>query len=141
MQPISKLVSSPCVGLCSTTYGDYVCRGCMRTSTQISAWPASDETRKRALVDSLDAIMQSVMPDYFAILDETALKHALARNAVPIDPGRSPWAWLHKLLVRQINTIRDPSEIGVQLKQEGDIFSLFQRCRETMYRLACGAAK
>ena len=30
--------SSPCVGICSTTYGDLVCRGCKRFAHEIVGW-------------------------------------------------------------------------------------------------------
>ena len=30
--------STPCVGICSTTYGDLVCRGCKRFSHEVVRW-------------------------------------------------------------------------------------------------------
>lgn len=37
---------SPCIGICSTTLGDFVCRGCKRTRDEIDKWNAmTDEER------------------------------------------------------------------------------------------------
>ncbi|MEM9624509.1 MAG: DUF1289 domain-containing protein, partial [Pseudomonadota bacterium] len=33
---------TPCVGICSTTYGDLVCRGCKRFAHEIVQWNAYD---------------------------------------------------------------------------------------------------
>ena len=40
---------TPCVGVCSTTYGDLVCRGCKRFAHEIVGWNGYRE-RQRALV-------------------------------------------------------------------------------------------
>lgn len=37
---------SPCIGLCSTTYGDAVCRGCKRTAEEVRDWNSYDDERK-----------------------------------------------------------------------------------------------
>lgn len=131
-----KAVASPCVGLCSTTYGDTVCRGCMRTSTEIAAWPASDETQKRAITLRLDGIMQQVMPEFFRIENQQALEEALHSMAVPFDDQRSVYAWLHKLLIRHVNTIKNPAAVGVALQQDAGMFDSLQQCRSKMYALA-----
>lgn len=33
-----NLEDSPCVGVCSTTYGDAVCMGCGRTFDEVHQW-------------------------------------------------------------------------------------------------------
>lgn len=29
---------TPCIGICSTTLGDFICRGCHRTREEIDRW-------------------------------------------------------------------------------------------------------
>ena len=43
--------STPCIGICSTTFGDDVCKGCKRFSHEITNWGkfSNDE---RAVVNS-----------------------------------------------------------------------------------------
>lgn len=41
--------SSPCVGICSTTYGDLVCRGCKRFAHEVVGWNGYDETQRASV--------------------------------------------------------------------------------------------
>lgn len=40
---------SPCIGYCSTTLGDTVCRGCGRTSSEVDQWILLPEHQKQAI--------------------------------------------------------------------------------------------
>lgn len=44
----AKRIQSPCVGLCSTTVGDRVCRGCQRTEDEIRDWFVLDAEARAA---------------------------------------------------------------------------------------------
>lgn len=44
---------SPCVGRCSTTYGDDICKGCGRTYLEVIHWITYDEAQKAAVWDRL----------------------------------------------------------------------------------------
>lgn len=46
---------SPCVGKCSTTYGDDVCRGCGRTYIEVIEWITYDAQRKAEIWARLQA--------------------------------------------------------------------------------------
>ncbi len=40
---------SPCVGRCSTTYGDDICKGCGRTFLEVVNWIIFDDDEKSAV--------------------------------------------------------------------------------------------
>jgi len=40
---------SPCIGQCSTTYGDDICKGCGRTFIEVINWIIFDDTEKAAV--------------------------------------------------------------------------------------------
>ena len=40
------LTSSPCVGVCSTTFGDDVCFGCQRTYLEVIEWNTLSDQEK-----------------------------------------------------------------------------------------------
>jgi predicted Fe-S protein YdhL (DUF1289 family) len=40
---------TPCIGICSTTYGDLVCRGCKRFSHEIVGWNGYDREQRHAV--------------------------------------------------------------------------------------------
>ncbi len=50
---------SPCIGYCSTSLGDEVCRGCGRTSDEIIQWLLLSEEERRRIwkrVNAMDTI-------------------------------------------------------------------------------------
>ena len=44
-----RLDSSPCIGICSTTYGDTICRGCGRTAEEVRDWNTYSIDRRRMI--------------------------------------------------------------------------------------------
>ena len=43
-----KLTESPCIGVCSTTFGDDICYGCQRTYIEVIQWNTfSDEEKDK----------------------------------------------------------------------------------------------
>ena len=41
-----NLTDSPCVGICSTTYGDDVCMGCGRSFDEVNNWNKMTDAEK-----------------------------------------------------------------------------------------------
>jgi len=47
-----KRSGTPCVGICSTVYGDEICIGCMRTYKEVINWNVGlDEDEKQSIID------------------------------------------------------------------------------------------
>ena len=44
---------SPCVGICSTVYGDEVCLGCGRTDEEVTQWNRYSDEEKKAVLARL----------------------------------------------------------------------------------------
>jgi len=40
---------TPCIGICSTTYGDLVCRGCKRFAHEVVGWNGYDDDQRGAV--------------------------------------------------------------------------------------------
>lgn len=49
------LTASPCIGICSTTFGDDICYGCKRTYLEVVAWNALSDREK----DSINRRLQT----------------------------------------------------------------------------------
>ncbi len=47
---------SPCIGVCSTTYGDLICRGCYRFAHEVTQWNGYDGAQKAAVQARLDQL-------------------------------------------------------------------------------------
>ncbi|MGV8710709.1 DUF1289 domain-containing protein, partial [Pseudomonas aeruginosa] len=57
----SQRIKTPCVGLCSTVYGDLVCRGCKRFHHEVVNWNLYDAEEKRAVWSRLEQLLAQVM--------------------------------------------------------------------------------
>ncbi len=49
LSPLEISADCPCTGHCSTALGDDVCRSCLRTFEEITAWPLMSEEERRAV--------------------------------------------------------------------------------------------
>ena len=69
---------TPCVGICSTTYGDLVCRGCKRFAHEIVQWNGYDELQQDAVRDRLQRVRDEVLMLLLVCHDEALLQSALS---------------------------------------------------------------
>lgn len=56
---ISHDPCSPCIGYCSTSLGDTICKGCGRSATEVDEWLKLEEEEKQTIwerVNRLDTI-------------------------------------------------------------------------------------
>ena len=92
---------TPCVGICSTTYGDLVCRGCKRFAHEIVQWNGYDDVQQDAVRDRLQRVRDEVLALLLVCHDEGRLQSALRRRrkAVtfvllsPTDVSAPPTGW------------------------------------------------
>ena len=52
---------SPCIGVCSTTYGDLVCRGCKRFAHEVVQWNGYDHEQRDAIWRRLEELREGAM--------------------------------------------------------------------------------
>ena len=90
-------VPTPCVGLCSTTYGDSVCRGCKRFAHEIVDWNRYDDIQKAAVLARLTQLMSKVLSQYVLVTDAGMLKHALDSHGLRYRKDQPPECWAYDL--------------------------------------------
>ena len=61
---------TPCVGICSTTYGDLVCRGCKRFAHEIVQWNGYDTTQQATVWQRLHGLRDEVVTTHLVIEDD-----------------------------------------------------------------------
>ena len=69
---------TPCVGICSTTYGDLVCRGCKRFAHEIVQWNGYDDVQQDAVRERLQRVRDEVLTLLLVCHDEARLQGAIA---------------------------------------------------------------
>ena len=73
---------TPCIGLCSTVYGDQVCRGCKRFSHEIILWNGYASDEKAAVWQRLEQLLERVVNARIEIVSSLALHQALSERKV-----------------------------------------------------------
>ena len=108
-------VKTPCVGICSTTYGDQVCRGCRRFAHEIIDWNRYDDDQKRAVRARLIALRDQVVSGRIRVVDPARLTARLRHHRIPFaeDDTDASRAWL--LLWRGARHIRRLEAYGLRV--------------------------
>ena len=74
--PATAMRRTPCVGVCSTTYGDLVCRGCKRFAHEIVGWNGYEEHQRELVWDRLHDLLAQSVRRHLRIVDAEQLRQA-----------------------------------------------------------------
>lgn len=103
-------VATPCVGLCSTTFGDVVCRGCKRYTHEIVGWNSFTEAQQRIVGRRLDRLREESFRAHAAVIDHVRLAQVL--TALRIATTASAEVHAFEVLRRTAHRWQDLREIG-----------------------------
>lgn len=112
MNPVR--IPTPCVGLCSTTYGDSVCKGCKRFAHEIVDWNRYDESQKATVIFRLAQLIDSVVARYILVIDSSRLEVALRENGFRFRVDQAPSWWAYDLMRQTKGRIADLSACGLR---------------------------
>jgi predicted Fe-S protein YdhL (DUF1289 family) len=130
---------TPCIGICSTTFGDSVCRGCRRYLHEIVDWNRYSEEEKRLVWLRLEGLMTQVMPAYFEIEDAELLFEQMRRLRMDTRNRSTPWSQLHALLRASARQEPVLEHFGVRRLDlsERSLAELRDHINTELYHLAC----
>ncbi|WVM93272.1 DUF1289 domain-containing protein [Halopseudomonas pachastrellae] len=94
MPPDSDAYTSktPCIGLCSTVFGDLVCRGCKRFSHEIIDWNRYDNGQRAAVWSRLEQLLEQLIWNRFELVSVGAG----GRTKTPEGTGGPEHAGVHQ---------------------------------------------
>ena len=95
---MSKSVKTPCIGVCSTVFGDEVCRGCKRFQHEIIQWNGYDDAAKRSVLNRLELLKVQIMESKIRITDQGLLQSQLLEYKIKFDEDNDPLCWIFDLL-------------------------------------------
>ena len=99
-----KLVKrTPCIGVCSTTYGDDICRGCRRFRHEITSWIEYTDSEKSIINRRLEKFKITVLEEKFHVRDSEKFKEALLEAKVRFNQDLKSICWVFDLL-RHLDT-------------------------------------
>ncbi len=111
-------IKTPCVGLCSTVYGDLVCRGCKRYHHEVIHWNGYDEAQKRAVWVRLEQLLVQVMVAKLEVFDPLKLRQQLEQRKIRFVERQSEYCWAYQLIARGARVINNLEAYGLVLLPE-----------------------
>lgn len=107
--------ATPCIGICSTTFGDDVCKGCRRFSHEIISWPKYSDD-ERAIVNSrIEQFKIKVLQEKFSIVDPDVFRSKLSEYSIKFNDSMEPITWLFDLLRASGKQELNLEDFGVQV--------------------------
>ncbi len=77
---------TPCVGICSTTYGDLVCRGCKRFAHEIVQWNGYDTEQQERVWERLIGLRDAVVTQFLHVEDEERFVQTCTAASILTEP-------------------------------------------------------
>ena len=115
----NKLIKrTPCIGVCSTSYGDHICRGCKRFSHEVTGWIKYSDTEKSLVNERLQKFKITILEDKFTIIDSVKLKNKLKDANISFNQELDPLCWVFDLFRTFTIEDIDLEEVGIALKGE-----------------------
>ena len=115
----NKLIKrTPCIGVCSTSYGDHICRGCKRFSHEVTGWIKYSDTEKSLVNERLQKFKTTILEDKFTIIDPEKLKNKLKDANTSFNQELDPLCWVFDLFRTFTIEDIDLEEVGIALKGE-----------------------
>jgi len=93
-----KRSSTPCLGICSTTFGDEVCKGCKRFSHEIVSWTKYSLEEREIVNDRLEKFKVQILQHRFEIIDQNLFESKLEEKAINFNHSLDPLTWIFDLL-------------------------------------------
>ena len=107
--------STPCIGICSTTFGDDVCKGCKRFSHEITNW-GKFSTDERAVVNSrLEQFKTTILEEKFSISDSELFESKMNEFSINFNSSLDPITWIFDLLRASSNEDLNVNDFGVEI--------------------------
>lgn len=115
--------STPCLGICSTTYGDDVCRGCKRFIHEVINWNSYSNDEKEIVNSRLEEFKLTILSHRFKVTDAELLSSKLKEHAINFNDALDPITWIFDLL-RASSQDLDLELFGLELLPDHRTFSL-----------------
>ena len=92
-----KRSSTPCLGICSTTFGDEVCKGCKRFAHEIVSWTKYSLEEREIINERIEKFKILILSDRFKVIDAELLATKLEEKAINFNHSLDPITWIFDL--------------------------------------------
>lgn len=121
-------LDTPCIGVCSTVYGDKICRGCKRRFDEVINWLSYSQEEKQRVYDRLNDHMVTIVGRYITVKDPALVRALLDRYAIRYREDQDPLTWALHLIMFAGKRFTQASEVGLQIHAPHDTLAIEQLC-------------
>ncbi len=118
---MERKVKTPCVGVCSTVFGDQVCRGCKRFHHEVIEWNGYTDVQKETVWNRLESLKVLIMKSKIFIENQVLLQSKLDSLKISYYDKVDPYCWVFDLIKQASQSINDLSEFGLKPLFESDL--------------------
>ena len=118
---MERKVKTPCVGVCSTVFGDQVCRGCKRFHHEVIEWNGYTDIQKENVWNRLESLKVLIMKSKIFIENQVLLQSKLDSLKISYYDKVDPYCWVFDLIKQASQSINDLSEFGLKPLFEPDV--------------------
>jgi len=105
--------ATPCIGICSTTYGDLVCRGCKRFAHEIVAWNTYTAAQRGRIWSRLYELRDQATALFVAVTDERLLRDVARACRIDVGEDASALTVGYELLRRKARDVASVRDLGL----------------------------
>ena len=128
--------TTPCLGICSTTYGDDVCKGCKRFVHEIINWPKYSMDERAIVNDRLEEFKLLILKKRFKVVDKDLFALKLKENAINYNNSLDPLTWIFDLLRASGSQNLDLAQFGITSLQNFDFKTIKDELNNEMLELS-----
>jgi predicted Fe-S protein YdhL (DUF1289 family) len=110
------MTETPCIGICSTIYGDEVCRGCFRHYQDVIDWNTFEPAKKITILEQLNHLTTQVVQEKIDLFDPICLQEKCLKLKLRIRLNWNPHTWAHVLMREGMDKITQVEKYGFRLK-------------------------
>ena len=123
---MSKRTRTPCIGICSTTYGDEVCRGCKRFSYEIINWNSFSPEEKEAIWKRLEKLKTQIMSSRVKIFDSKLMNEGIKKYRLRVKDDLNDSSKAFEIIKQVSESFEDLMDFGIELfNKEKSLKDLF----------------
>lgn len=130
-----RVKSAPCIGFCSTTYGDPICRGCYRSLSQVLEWSRLTAEDKQDFYDKIALLAEKHLAKLISITEPALVQEWAATLSLYCQ--RSLYYDLLQALQQGVNIASKSPPGSMTLLKNLSLSELYRQVDSSIYRELC----
>ena len=133
----SARTRTPCVGICSTTYGDDVCRGCKRFIHEVINWNSFNPEEKESVWKRLEKLKTLIMQSKISIINETLMEEKIEELQLKINSDLNSLSKAFEIVKLTSKSFDDLNEFGIKIvNRDVSLIDLKEEIEKELYDLS-----